>query len=336
MRILFCQLKSYGDIIRTFKAIESVKKFYPDSFLAATCLDGMESVMKLCECLDIVIPQRKLLCGDNLRVLDCSVLEESVLISRNLNFDYYIDFNGVFQSALFGSLSNIKKRFGPNKPSGKDGAYLFYTDLINIDWKEVNRMQRHFNLCKEIFKDLEIESNTKINKNGSILITPGTSEIGIYKRWTTEGYTYLIENILKNTEEVVEILIHKDELDIGKDIFSNINNERCSLIEVDNFKDAFKIIEQCKCVISTDSAYAHIATVKDIPTFMILGPTSIKENAPWDKLISSYSINKQPCSPCNLWARRCKYNNICMKNLDKVKVYNGFIQFYNRIKRGEL
>lgn len=336
MRILFCQLKSYGDIIRTFKTIDAIKKLYPEAFLGATCLEGMDKVMTLCDSLDVVITQKKLLSGNKLRVLDCSILDQSVMRARDFKFDYYIDFNGVFQSALFGALVGIDRRFGPNKPSGKDGAYLFYTDLIDIEWKEVNRMQRHFNLCKKIFKDLEINNNTIINKNGNILITPGTSEIGMYKRWTTEGYAFLIKNILKKgTSDVVKILVHKDERDIGEEILSKIDSERCSIIEIDNFKDAFRIIEQCKCVISTDSAYAHIATVRDIPTFMLLGPTSINENAPWGKVISSYSINRQSCSPCNLWIRQCKYNNICMKNLDKEEVYKNFEQFYKRINIGE-
>ena len=60
MKILFCQLRNHGDIIRIFPLIDAIKKQYPNWFIGFTCFKEMVELCKLNTNIDIIIPQPRL------------------------------------------------------------------------------------------------------------------------------------------------------------------------------------------------------------------------------------------------------------------------------------
>lgn len=323
MKVLFCLLKSYGDIIRIFRIVEEIKKQYKDSFIGITVLKGMERAAELSKDFDVIITQEKLELGNEVRLLDATLLEDSINLANSYDFDYYIDLSGEFQSALFGVLTNIKNRVGPNNPSGRDGAYLFYNKKVQVKWKEINRMERHLILIREVFKDLNIKKEIKINKEGAVLIAPGTSELGLYKRLPKEKYVELIKTIINYSSYKLFIIGYKNQSDLVYEIKDLIVNDNCKVLLFNDFFEAMEIIKKAKIFIGTDSAYNHIAVVNNIPTITILGPTSAVENGCWNKTLGKIITLNLPCSPCNLWLGNCK-ENFCMKNIKVEEIFLAF------------
>jgi ADP-heptose:LPS heptosyltransferase len=337
MKILFCQLRSYGDIIRTFPAIKAIRKLYPNAFLAFTCIEEMEQAVLLCEDLDKIYLQPRLLANEkhvgHTRIVDTSPLEKTIMAVREHGFDYYIDFQGVFQSALFGMLANIPERVGPHV--GKDGAYLYYNHHYKGQWRGINRMERHLKVVQTIFPDITVQSTAKKpvfpNEKPVIIIAPGTSNIGKYKRWPADYYSELIDKIRNQISAEIHIVCSLGEKEIGEKIFESAGKETCSLVICESFQDAKEKILKAQAFIGGDSAYTHIATVGDIPSFMILGPTPPSENVPWPHVINGYAYSNISCSPCNLWDQKCSNDVQCMKTLTSDLIYKELQVFLQKV-----
>ena len=57
MKILFCQLRNHGDIIRTFPLMDAIKSFHPEWEIGYTCFPEMMDTCRLCNSIDDIIPQ---------------------------------------------------------------------------------------------------------------------------------------------------------------------------------------------------------------------------------------------------------------------------------------
>ena len=116
MRILFCQLRNHGDIIRTFPLIDAIKSIHPDWYIGFTCFMEMVNTCKLSSNIDVILPQPRFLpvtdTQGGTRILDCSIFQECVEKVKGEHFDIYVDLHGVFQSAMFGAMCNISTRLG--------------------------------------------------------------------------------------------------------------------------------------------------------------------------------------------------------------------------------
>ncbi|MDG5788350.1 glycosyltransferase family 9 protein [Evansella sp. AB-P1] len=339
MKVLISQLRSYGDIIRTFPTIRAIRKTYPNAYIAFTCVPEMEQAAKLCNELDEVIIQQRLLAPEDhvghTRLVDTSPLEGALATVKEVEFDYYIDFHGIFQTALFGLMANIPNRIGPGKGAGKDGSYLFYNHHYTGEWKRIHRMKRHVEVAKTVFPTIQLERSmgkfSSDREKPLLIIAPGTSEIGIYKRWPIEYYKPLIQAIIQDFRVNIQIVCSSAEKEIGEKIIQSISNDNCTLVECKSFEHAYEVIQKGHAFIGCDSAYTHIATVEGIPSFMLLGPTPPSENAPWEYVDNSYAYLDLDCSPCNLWDKACPHHVQCMSKLLPEKVYKEVFTFLNKL-----
>ncbi|AEM20987.1 hypothetical protein Bint_0353 [Brachyspira intermedia PWS/A] len=314
MRILFCQLRNHGDIIRTFPSIEAIKINNPNYFIGYTCFEEMQETCSLCKSIDIIIPQPKFSpvtdTQGGTRILDCSIFYETIEKVKKEKFDLYIDFHGVFQSAIFGMMCNIKHRLGRSKETSKDGASLFYTDIYSIKEKNINRMFRHFDLCQKIFPNIKpIINNYAQNNNNIISIFPGSSKMGILKRLNINKYLELA-NLLSKKSEVQFVLGKEDD-----DLIEVVKKSGFNFIITNYLEIILDKIINSKIVIGNDCAYTHLAIWKNIPTIMICGPTSEVINGVW-KFGKGKTIKiESDCICSDIWNNKCHNNHKCMENI---------------------
>lgn len=317
MKILFCQLRTHGDIIRTFPVIDLIRQKYPAAFLAATGYDFMASTWKLNPSIDCFLSQPVLKSGGKSRfnpLLDCSPLEGAVNIARDTGYNIYIDFQGSLQSALFGDICRIPCRLGPGVPVAKDGAHLFYTCAARFGSAPMNRMQRHLLLAQTLFPELRPVCKQGPVCGEHILIVPGSSKIGSLKRWPFEYYFQLSVKLLSLTRKKIIIALGPEDPHLGplaaylpKDIIC---------VTVNSFEDYLNCLFQgCVCVIGNDSAPLHLAIWRGIPVFMLFGPTSPLINGPWPYAQGTY-IKGRDCPACPLWSGKCSNGHSCMRIID--------------------
>lgn len=324
MRVLFCQLRTFGDIIRTFPALGMIKKAYPTSYIAYTCYPDMREICRLCEDIDEVIVQPRLVAVDKseggTRILDCRPLKDATEKIRAANFDVYVDFHGVFQSALIGVLGNIPVRVGRDEFATKDGAYLFYSNL-QADLP-TNKMERHFEMCRTLFPKIKFvaENNSDRHHKKLVSIFPGSSRIGVLKRWPLENYNRLATYI--DSEYKVKFILGPEEQELSKNLSAN-----CEVVSISTWNDAKKIIAESRVVIGNDSAYLHMAIWLGIPTVMITGATSYEINGVWKYGLGLSVASENSCERCDTWSTHCSKNHACMKSITPSDVYDKLRQY---------
>lgn len=323
MKILFCQLRNNGDIVRSFPLLEAIKKTHPDWTIGYTCFANMVQVCALCKAIDIIIPQPRFLPVTNIqggtRILDCSIFREVVSQVKNCNFDIYIDLHGVFQSAIFGSLCNIPVRLGRSCETTKDGADLFYSEIAPIQEKYTNRMERHFRVVQHLFPEIKPEyvDKTEWKQKEQITIFPGSSQTGILKRWPSVKYATLAQRLADSF--AVNIVIGPEEEDL-RQFFMDLPN--VSKIHPKSWEDVENLILTSRLVVSNDSVYAHLAIWKEIPTIMLLGATPFEVNGVWRYGIGENVYSEPRCKCPDAWSGLCDKKHKCMNMLTVEDVYS--------------
>lgn len=325
MRILICQLRNHGDIIRIFPLIEAIKQQYPGWYIGFTCFEEMVNTCKLCENIDVIISQPRFQpvtdTQDGTRVLDCNIFEGVVEKVRDEHFDLYVDLHGVFQSAMFGVLCNIPRRLGRSRETAKDGAQYFYTDICQIKDREINRMERHFRIMQHLYPEIEPANKKNCDNKKQILLFPGSSVKGILKRWPINNYIEL-GKMLADVYDV-KYVVGPEETDLQYEL-QDIQNAKTSIITGwDRICDE---IERSKVVVSNDTAYAHLAIWKNIPTIMICGPTSATINGVWKYGIGTTVKSNTDCNCANVWKGTCDNNHKCMRTLEVETVFGEIIK----------
>lgn len=313
MRILLCQLRNHGDIIRIFPLIDAVKEVHPEWYIGFTCFPEMVETCRLSKNIDVIIEQPGFSpvtdTQGGTRVLDCSIFQDCVEKVKSENFDIYVDLHGVFQSAMFGAMCNIKTRLGRSFETSKDGATLFYTDVCPITEKEINRMERHFIVFNKIFPEVRPIKRDAVLRD-RIVIFPGSSKKGILKRWNIERYIE-VANRLGEKYEVVFVLGLEEQ-----DIKGLIEKKSKSAIKVcTTWAQIEKEIETAKLVIGNDSAYIHLAVWKNIPAIEICGPLSPVINGIWKYGIGETIFYEERCQCPNLWKGICNKSHECMERI---------------------
>jgi heptosyltransferase-2 len=319
MRILLCQLRNHGDIIRVFPLIDAIKAIHPDWYIGFTCFEDMVETCELNRNIDIVIPQPRFSpvtdTQGGTRILDCSTFKDAVQIVRRERFEVYIDLHGVFQSALFGAMCDIKTRLGRSEETSKDGATLFYTDICQIKDKELNRMERHFIVVNKLFPEIvPLQNENFLGDN--IVIFPGSSKKGILKRWKTDYYIQLANRLSKSFRVVFVLGLEE------QDIKSDLENKTECLVKICNsWSQIDAEISKAKLVIGNDAAYVHFSVWKSIPTIEICGPLSPVINGVWKYGIGETVFNPFRCKCQNVWNGVCDSKHECMDEITVEMVY---------------
>ena len=318
MRILFCQLRNHGDIIRTFPLIDAIKSIHPDWYIGFTCFMEMVNTCKLSSNIDMILPQPRFLpvtdTQGGTRILDCSIFQECVEKVKGEHFDIYVDLHGVFQSAMFGAMCNISTRLGRSSETSKDGASLFYTDICQISNTEINRMERHFLILNKLFPEITPIQREYCAKN-KVVIFPGSSKKGVLKRWDINRYVQLA-NSIEGKSEVIFVL-GEEELELKSVIEKNT---KCKIKLYNKWNQIANEIEDAKLVIGNDAAHIHLAIWKNIPAIEICGPLSPNVNGVWKYGKGETIFCEERCKCPNLWNGICDKSHECLEQITVERV----------------
>ena len=319
MKILICQLKSHGDIVRTFPTIDAIKHYNPEAEIALTCIHGYENVASLCRHIDEVIPQPTLKAVENhrnhSRIGDVEPLRQVATTVAAKRFDYYLDMHGVFQSSLFGALVGIPVRIGRSFHTTKDGADLFYTHVSEITNKRINKMERNLLTAQSYFRHIHYVPTKPYlrRKPNRVTIVPGSSTVGIQKRWPAEHYRELIQALSNNY--LVDVLFGPEERLLVDEIELSTLGANVHGQMVDNWQGYFECFTYSCFVIGNDNAALHIAIWQGVKTFSLFGPTDAVISSTWKYNAGKGITSHHACRCKSPWQGFCEHEKICMQSL---------------------
>ena len=198
---------------------------------------------------------------------------------------------------------------------------IFYTEIYNLPTRATNRFLRHEYLVQRKIpyvynmrcRNLLIPDSNKYN----IVLCPGSSQVGILKRWPIDSYIELAKKIEASGESVLFVLGNEDA-----DLIQKIKGASFAYEQFDDIKKLFYYTRNAKCVIGNDSAWLHAACVQGTPNVMIVGPSPFIVCHTNDITLHKTVYKKAECAPCKVWQYKCPNKHICMKSIEVEDVFS--------------
>ncbi|MBI2996405.1 MAG: glycosyltransferase family 9 protein [Candidatus Melainabacteria bacterium] len=299
MKFLIIKLSSLGDVIHALPIVNVLRKNFPDAQI--DWLVGKKGFELLSLIKEI----------NNIYLLNF----KNLFLIQKQKYDYVIDVQGLFKSALL-SRSSLGKRIIGFKNT-REFADIFYDEKINVG--DLFNTKKHIvDLNLELISNIVQIKNLKTNfliPNFStlnqepcslIIFSASTWES---KLWPMDYWYELIEKSYKVTKlqgyKVYICASNSDLKYIGKLIqkLDSNNINYVNLVGKTSIKDLICLIQKVGLVVGLDSFGVHLASaIKNdygYPEVIgIYGPTSIYRTGPYGLIKNCLYLSKLECIAC--------------------------------------
>jgi ADP-heptose:LPS heptosyltransferase len=338
-RILVIRLGAMGDVVRTLPAVSALRAGLPEAQITWLVEPVPSSILAGQPWIDevLIFPRAELMAHlRHLRLIAftrCLSLFLRELRSRQ--FELVVDFHSIFKSGLLSRLSGAARRVAYARPFGREGSWLFATDLARLrlpaSGSKIPRFQRNLGLVRflgiEADEDVqplrllpESESGMAQEplEGGPVAIHPGTSYSTPYKRYTIKGYAEVARALYKSLQVPVIVTVGpaQDDRAFAEAIVSESQGAAVLAPQTSALGDLAALFARCSLYIGSDTGPMHVASLVGTPVLQLLGPTHPIENAPYGGTPSKTLRVPQPCSPC----RRGCAEATCMKAIEPERV----------------
>ena len=154
-----------------------------------------------------------------------------------------------------------------------------------------------------------------MNEKSIYVFCPG-AEYGVTKRWPTDHFATLAEQLITHESDAHVILLgSKSDHKLGKEIISQVTNTSqiqnwCGETSLD---EAIALIGMSKALVSNDSGLMHIGAALKVPQVAIFGSSDPHHTPPLSDKAKVIWLNL-PCSPCH--KRECPLGHLkCLKDI---------------------
>ena len=317
-RILIIAPNWIGDAVMSQPLLTELKTSYPDSQIDVLASSWVAPIYRACSEVNEVIEAKlehkqlqwnlrqqlaKQLQANQYTV--CFVLPNSLksaLIPWLANIPFRIGYRGELRFGFINfSLPNPSK---VNRPPMVE-HYLALASLLD-DESTPEKVRNNLNIpTLNVLKQAKQSVTEKlrganINPNAVYVFCPG-AEYGITKRWPTEHFAKLAQELSANNSDTHIILLgSKSDYALAENIqlhapnLSNIHNW-CGNTSLD---EAIALINMSQAVVSNDSGLMHIAAALKTPQVAIFGSSDPVHTPPLSDKAKIVWLNL-PCSPCH-------------------------------------
>ncbi|MCG6552964.1 MAG: glycosyltransferase [Candidatus Magnetominusculus sp. LBB02] len=316
--ILWIRTDSIGDNVMASSMLPAIAEKFPAARITVLCQEHIAELYAPCPYVDYVLAFNK-----TLAYTDAHYRE--VIIRRIQALDVDIAMNSVFSRELIGDIfttrSGAKLRVGflgdlcNITETHRSANNCYYTNLLPSGCRSsVPEMERHADFLKyfaietplqpaiwstpedERFAD-EFYSRHKLDTNATLAIAPGSqNDYKIYP---------LFSEVLEGFIDFTLILLGgMDTVNVAGAIFEKFKGTCHNLTGKCTLRQTAAIIRRCRCLLSSDSAAAHIAAAVATQNVVVLGGGHFGRFFPYSKFTTAVCLPLE-CYGCG-W--RCRYD----------------------------
>ncbi len=375
-KILIVRLGALGDIINSLPVLGTLRQHFPKSYIAWAVEDKNASLLKGHPLLDdVFIFQRRQWAPHWSTHPRYALSQASQFMSsmRKQRFDIALDLQGNLKSGIIIASSNAQVRVGFKKGLVKESNHRFTNYHVDLPEVHINRVERYLGLIKGLGIDItkatrpeRVKSliyipprdqkaiehylvSRNIKDRDFVIIHPGTSPFGAYKRWSASNYAGLVDKIsqlnpslkiiftwgpgeralideitsrVKGTKPIARLL---ERSELQPTIVGSIPLKRnCHTITdcaTKSITQLAALIKKSRLFIGSDSGPLYLASILGIPNIGLFGPKDPIVYKPYFNEDRSVLIRKDlSCSPCK--KRTCAKPD-CMTLITVDEVYAG-------------
>src|SRR3989339_793514 len=225
----------------------------------------------------------------------------------------------------------------------KEGNTLFTNHKIALPHKKINRVERNLYILKKIGIKIEnlnwgkmpylfsladksyidkFMANNNPSEKPVIILHPGTSEFGLFKRWAPGKYAELADRLIKEIKAICIISWAGKEKSLAESIANQMKFKPFIFPEQLSLNKLSALIKHSQLFIGSDSAPLHLANLIGTNIIGLYGPKDPIVYSPFlpsDAAHKAVVIRKNlPCSPCQ--KRSCD-KPVCMESITVEEVF---------------
>lgn len=297
-RILVVRLSSMGDIIHTLPAAATLKHSWPGAQLTWAVNSRWIQLLEGNPFVDRLVPIDR---GRGRGVL------EALRDLRRERHDIAVDFQGLIQSALVGTVARPEHLFGYHQSQVRERlAALFYSDRVSVSAKHI--VDRHLELARAAgastilrqFPLPEGRPEGELPGEPFVLACPLAGWTG--KQWPLERYAALAARV--RGELGMEFVVNGPPG--AADALASIAGARVHLSGIPGLIDATR---RAAAVVGIDSGPLHLAAALCKHGVAIFGPTDPARNGPYG---SSFTVLRDP-GAVTTYKRRAEYDTSMLR-----------------------
>lgn len=151
------------------------------------------------------------------------------------------------------------------------------------------------------------------------------------KRWPEAGFLHLAQEILAQTDTVIDMFVGPDENTwfAGSHLAKSMTSSpRVTIHRNKPLIEVAHLLAACRCLIANDSGLLHLAEATGTPVVAIYGPTT-REFGYYPLLPASMALEVDlPCRPCSRTGnRRChRGDSACLESITPETVFTALLR----------
>ena len=340
-RILIIRLSALGDIINTLPVVPLLRRCYPDLAIDWVVedrfLELVSQVDGIARCLPF--PRRKA----RPTPAGLRALFEHQAALRKERYLAAIDFQGNLKGAMHLFLARADRKIGLERAASREGAHLFAKERV-LPRDGCHRVERALALIRPVCETVpeplrgkplaeelrprfledaaaahavdERLSTLRTEAQPLVVLHPGTSKFGAFKRWHPEGYGELAGRLARQRGALVLVSYGPGEARIAAAVV-DASKGTASLFEpTHGMAGLMALLRRADLVVAADSGPLLLASALGTKTVALFGPKDPLVYAP---PFGGCQVVRHPtpCSPCSL--RRCA-DPICVSGIEPEQV----------------
>lgn len=302
-KFLFINFGGLGDEILFLPTILSIKKEFPDSYIALALEPRSKGITTLTNVID------ETLFADIKGKNKYFELLKLLFKIWTKNFDVVISSGGNKFISIFLFMTFIKEKYGYN--TGKLSKIIL-TKAITLNKNQYAAKMYHDlveNLTKNNTELPQINVEKKCIEPNTVLIHPGVSLMsikkGMVKTVSAKIWAEVVEKLSDRGKKVL-LAGGPDDKETIEIIEKNVPQEKFINCygKTNNLRELAELISGAEKFVCSDSAPLHIGVALGVKTYVIFGSTDDKKLIPQNEQVVPIKNNYNcPLRPC-LWEKR--------------------------------
>ncbi len=264
------------------------------------------------------------------------------------DYDVALDLQGNLKSGAVLRASGAELRFGPGGEAAKEGNQLFSHRRAVPPPGAVHRVERNLALASALLgetlpyvapgfpvspKDWEaadriLQGTGALQKPGAdndgfVVLQPGTSGFGAFKRWPPERFGSLARSLARDGHRVL-VTYGPGEESLAAAVGASAG-AAVRLLQPPSLTVLAEVIRRARLFVAADTGPLHLAALVGTPLVGLFGPKDPAVYGPYGLradgtpgLLPVLTQDDVACRPCML--RRCA-DPLCMRTLAPERVY---------------
>jgi len=230
---------------------------------------------------------------------------------RRERFDIALDLQGNLKSGVLARLSGAGRCVGLDRPLSREGNHLLIRERVPPpDGHRVDAYQR---LVDHVFGN-GVTAPALLpavpEPHRAVVLHPGTSAFGAFKRWPLESYAALGDHLAAAGRGPVLLTAGPGERPQADEVARRMRTA-ATIVEPPGLRALANVLAGARLVVAGDTGPAHIAAVLGVPTVALFGPKDPGVLAPVGPRVRTVRTGIR-CSPCTL--RFCP-DPVCMTEM---------------------